>query len=393
MTFELNRHNKFVLLVVFLVVSAVSSRAIPFLTPWGADLQNLHAYQKCAVGQSPYLIDGTVCGDLLGRSLYYPPLLFHSFRWLRGLSLETAAQIWATLLVIAFTLVPFVWMRMTRQASPDERRWELPVFVGLLLLQYPSVFSLERGGTDVGPLLLGTLGAWFIWRDRFFLGGLVFGLATAYKLYPVFSCLVIGLGLLLAWLPERGRGKPAWLRFGGGAAFGFFGVGLIFFRDSLIFFRDTLPGFAEIVTKPMVINHSIFNFVKSYTGFGWVVAALVLMVWSWAAARAFTRNEPVLALAGALAISTYFSGTCYDYNLVTAYPLLVLLFMRARALESWGLFALTLFSVVGERQLFVDQANALLNPYTHFALGLGMLIAVAITVAVPPEKQTTPLPP
>ena len=96
-----------------------------------------------------------------------------------------------------------------------------------------------------------------------------------------------------------------------------------------------------------------------------------------------------MAAAGSLALSTYFAGISFDYNLVTTYPLLVLLFMRARALDNWGLFAVALSSVIADRQLFADPAGLLFNPYTHFALEFGVLIVTAVTVAQPPELQAS----
>ena len=62
--------------------------------PWGADMQNVHAFQQCVHGQSPYLVDAKACGDIWSRPFYYPPFLFACFRWVRPLTLETTMRIW-----------------------------------------------------------------------------------------------------------------------------------------------------------------------------------------------------------------------------------------------------------------------------------------------------------
>src|ERR1700738_2221710 len=98
----LERRTKFQLLVGFLVLCAASVQSMPLLQPWGADLHNLHVYQKCAGDQSPYPIDGPACGDLWGTPMIYPPFLYHSFRWLRSLTLERAMHIWTTFVFVAF---------------------------------------------------------------------------------------------------------------------------------------------------------------------------------------------------------------------------------------------------------------------------------------------------
>ena len=54
---DIDARTKFLLLVAFMVTCVASVSAIPFLMPWGADMQNVHAFQQCVHGQSPYLVD------------------------------------------------------------------------------------------------------------------------------------------------------------------------------------------------------------------------------------------------------------------------------------------------------------------------------------------------
>src|SRR6478609_4612244 len=100
--FPLDGRAKFLLLVGFLIASLAALSTVPFMLPWGADLQNVHAFVRCADGKSPYLIDGALCGDLWGRAFYYPPFLFHFFFWMRRLTLEATMHIWTVFLYLAF---------------------------------------------------------------------------------------------------------------------------------------------------------------------------------------------------------------------------------------------------------------------------------------------------
>jgi len=121
--FPLDRRTKFLLLVAFLVASMAALPSLPFMLPWGADLQNVHAYVRCAHGKSPYLIGGAECGDLWGRPFYYPPFLFHFFFWIRRLKFEATMHIWTVCLYVGFTAVFYIWIRqIVREPFAKEDR-------------------------------------------------------------------------------------------------------------------------------------------------------------------------------------------------------------------------------------------------------------------------------
>lgn len=99
-----------------------------------------------------------------------------------------------------------------------------------------------------------------------------------------------------------------------------------------------LPAFADRGSTLSITNHV----VRALPLNPFVVAsisAVLLLSWLVAAWVGMDR-EPLLIFAGALAISTYFSSTSWDYNLITAYPLLLLVAARAVAKDgnlSWKL--------------------------------------------------------
>ena len=384
--FRLDRRAKFLLLVGFLVASLAALPSLPFLHPWGADLQNVHAYVRCAHSKSPYLIGGGQCGDLWGRPFYYPPFLFHFFFWMRRLTLETTMYVWTVSLYLAFAAIFYVWTcRIVGEpfAKGDGDRHEVPVFCVLLLFQYPFVFAVERGNTDTVAIVFYTLAAFWFVRRRLWLAGASAGLAVGFRLYPAFAVMVLTVALLLA-VRSKARSIPrwGWLRFGGGAL-GAFGATLLAFpKDSLLYFRNVLPGFAKTFTFACEFSHSVPTYVgPEYPAFAVLIAIALLGLWAWASARAIARGEEWWALAGALAVSTYSQRTSWDYNLITVYPLLVLLFLRARRTDRWALLAFGVFTIVGDRRLFTFPNAHLLTPQLQLGLELAFLVITALVVA------------
>jgi hypothetical protein len=93
-------------------------------------------------------------------------------------------------------------------------------------------------------------------------------------------------------------------------------------------------------------------------------------------------------MAGLLAMSTYFGGIANDYALITTYPLLMLLLIRARTTGRYGLLALGLIAIVGDRAFFAAKDAHILTPGLHLALQVAWLVLVAIEVGA--RWQTGP---
>jgi len=111
------------------------------------------------------------------------------------------------------------------------------------------------------------------------------------------------------------------------------------------------------------------------------MAIALLALWAWAGARAIARGEDWWALAGALAVSTYNQRTSWDYNLITVYPLLVLLLLRARRTNRWALLAFGVFTIAGDRRLFTFPNAHFLTYQLQLALELAFLAVTALVVA------------
>jgi hypothetical protein len=295
-------------------------------------------------------------------------------------------HIWTACLCLAFGAILYVWARLiVRAPSAKEAgdRHEVPVFCVLLLFQYPFVFALERGNTDTVAIVFYTFAAFWFVRRRLSLAGAAAGLAAGFRLYPALAVMVVTAALLLA---ERSKArhivKWGWLRFGGGAL-GAFGATLLAFpKDSLIYFRDVLPAYAKGFTPSCEFSHSVPTFVGTeYPAFAALIAIGLLALWAWASARAIARGEDWWALAGALAVSTYNQRTSWDYNLITVYPLLLLLFLRARRTDRWALMAFGVFTIAGDRRLFTFPNAHLFTPRLQLALELAFLAIAALVIA------------
>ena len=383
---EVMPSNKFLLIVALLVVSLASLRNVPFAEPWGIDLMNLVLYHHCADGKSPYSIPGAACGDPFGRGMYYPPVLFWSFAWTRSLSLVKAMQIWSVVQLLAFAAVFYVWVRKivgVRAGAPDTRTREWVIFGALLLLQFPVAFALERGGSDVWAVAFVTLAGVALVRQHYALAGVALGIATAYKLYPAFTCAVVVMGVMIAdWSrPLRSRERWRFVLVGASAVATFVLLSLVLYSESKLYFTKVLPAFSGTALMPGTIGHSLGALTSGYPRFGALLMGSLIALWGWAAGQAFKRADFAAGVAGALAISTYSQKMSWDYNLVTTYPLLMLMFLRAQKDQRWVILALGLIAIVGEREIYGTPGMGFLTPHLRILLQVAFLVLSAIVIA------------
>ena len=282
--------------------------------------------------------------------MLYPPPLLHSFFWLRGLTLESAIYRWCSFVVVACLGCLWAWRRMIPAHRRDSADW-VPVAFGLLLLfQFPMVFELERGNTDICPILGWTAAAFFICRNRLKLAGLAAGLAAAYKLYPAIPCAAVVLGMFWASFGANRFRKANFLRFGVPAILSFAAAQAMFYREAIWYFSRVFPDFAHERSDDPSFSHSIPATCGIHDTFSSLVCLALFGTWTWACRRGL-RQQPALTMAGLLAMSTYFGGIANDYALITTYPLLMLLLIRARTTGRYGLLALGLIAIVGDHTI------------------------------------------
>ena len=296
---------------------------IPFYKPfWGLDFQNIHAFHTCPAARNLgiYVPSGAACGDALGRRLFYPPLLFHGFSWVRLFAFRDAAMVWAGASVALMIVVGGVWVWLDGQL---RRGWKLIALISfwlLLLTQFPFVFAIERGNNDIVPVVLWTVAATFFTWSRYGLAGGAAGLAIAAKVYPLLALAVVVAGAIrMNW--------RVFAKFALGAVVGGLLASALWPGETIRYLTVVLPSFSDQISELLVYSHPLRALPAPFAiGLG------ALLLGSWAAAS-WRRlgEERLLIFAGALAISTYCSSVSWDYNLITAYPLLLL--VAARALE------------------------------------------------------------
>ena len=356
-----------VLLAAVLIVGMFSIRLLPVYEPlWGLDFQNVHAYQTCSqvADEGLYEVSGATCGDEKGRSFVYPPTLFHLFGWVAPFTFDTAVVIWDVAIVIMMLGVGGVWLWLERYTTTGWKRVTLAVFWLALMAQFPFAFALERGNNDIIPLVLWTATTVLLVRKRDSMAGGFAGFAIAAKVYPAIAAGIAGIGLLrkrwnsLARFVIAGCGVLAL-------------TALLWWDQTLRYLSVVLPSFMSRAPDAFVYSHTLSTLhLPSFVTLGLSLGLLC----SWAVLAWYRFGDaPLLILAGALAISTYFSSTSWDYNLITTYPLLLVL--TGRALTPGGRFEWKVASFVAV--LVIVAGRGLFTPSGQVLAQVGTLIGIA----------------
>lgn len=312
-----------VLLGFLLLVGLFSLRLVPVYEPlWGLDFQNVYVFQTCEEAQKEgvYSVSGEVCGDDLDRPFRYPPAVLRAFSWVGWFTFAQAVAIWDVAMLIAMFAVGMAWLWFDRRANSGWRSAALVAFWLLLMAQFPFAFGFERGGNDIVPVVLWTgVAGLFLWRRYLFSGGFA-GLAIAFKIYPAVAAVLVVVGLI------RFRGRVLMQFTTAGVAGGLL-ASVFWWDDTVLYVTNILPATARVTPTLSTISHPLLSLHLPAL----VVSGIVLTFFgSWAIASwRRLQHDPILVLAGVLAVSTYYSSISWDYNLITTYPLLLVVTARA----------------------------------------------------------------
>ncbi len=337
--------------VVALWLGLANVPSMPYWDRAGLDVQNLYAFHNCpgqkmADGESNtfvwselvYQTPGEICGDWGKRPMLYPPPLFHSFSWAQGLSVKAVISAWMATLAACMCLAFIVWalaiqINQSRFAVSAKKTFDLStfgsgfplvwmLFWGILLIQAPFVFELERANSNAPLVLLVGLGAVSFAKERYAVSGIILGSAAFLKLYPAFVVVVALSGV--AGIAFRTRSWRALLQFVGGGACAAALLVLPFFSQWWVYLIEVLPAFSGESSGLRHFSHSLTGFTEYAVWLPAVLRTALLATWL-PVAFMLSSRAPSFIIAGGLAVSTYFAGTSYDYNLVTVYPILLLL--------------------------------------------------------------------
>ncbi len=328
---------KWLFLFFLLVVSLFSYKVIPFYSAFpdysfGYDFWNLYKFQNCIHANNPYIVPPGSCGD--ERGMVYPPAIFWTYQWVKGLSFPTALWIWLSFVLLSLVASSLYWLE-----RPRQRFW---IFIPLVIFQYPGFYTFERGNNDIYPVLLWSICSFFYLRGWVFQAGLLAGLAVAMKIYPVIAVSVFVLGGVFYFLKNRKKPwsgqillRQDWLRFGLGCVLMFLVVFAITWEQSLPYFFKILPKWSTQEHGRHVSIHSFWS-IQGHPR--WITLVLIfLLVKKWKNFLIHLYKEDIVFLfALSLGVSTYIQKISNDYNLITLYPLFFLMLSRLLSKEMKG---------------------------------------------------------
>lgn len=281
-----------------------------------------------------------ICFD--ERAMVYPPVVLHSFKWVQGMPYKDALSIWVVIIFISSLASCWIWIRNR------DYFWGSYIVLGLLMFQFPMGFALERANNDVIVLALGSLAYACFCKNRLFLTGLLLGGATAYKVYPAVTTVVIFLGLTQLNYQKVNLStlKKSIVKYRG-AIFGFI-IGtflpiLLFLQDYADWYNNVLPHFMGIKHSPHYTNH---NFqINRMPEVGLLVGLLVLFLWIKKIRKFEDEAKLPILFSFALAIGNYFPGTSNDYNLICSIPFILMLVRYSSQIRDKVIFGMMVGAV------------------------------------------------
>ena len=373
----LTERNFQIFLLTYFLLAPLSYHLLPFVGLYGTDLGMQYYYNKCALlspnAENLFRLTGEMCSDPSNGRYAYPVLIFRLFSFANFFkSFQSLYYFWTALISITIISAPYLWMK-----KRNKKFW-FYLGIGIIsLLQAPSFYALERGGTDITFLIPWIFATYFGLKEKWILAGVMMAIAALFKLYPVMALMPI---LLALFLDTSDKNKINFFKCG--LAIGLT-VLIIFLLDWHLwktFVFEILPKETKYGIGTNAIGHSLIGpFPKFF------VYLLMIVFWI-LYAKVFNlghRSYKKLTFAGVLAMSTFYTSHSFDYNLITAFPFIYLCFelyfdsespMKNNQQLMWSILLLS-FTILG-------PGNYIFGAF-HFIVRIKLLLELLAFLLVP----------
>lgn len=365
-------------LFLYLILAPISYHLLPYMGFYGADVSMQYYYTHCSAlaehSANLFQLTGEMCNNANNSHYAYPVLIFRFFSFTKLFSsFELFYYFWTALIALTILSAPFLWLK--------KRSAVFYFGIGILsLIQAPSFYAMERGGTDIAFLIPWMIAAYFGLKDKWIIAAIFMALAAFLKLYPAMAIMPILIGL---FLDNDDKYKTKFFKCGISMTI----VVLIVFALDWdlwkIFLFDVLPVETKHHIGTNAIGHSLIGpFSKAFV---YPVMIILWVLYAKVFALKKTWNKK-FAFAGVLAMSTYFNNHSFDYNLITAFPFIYLCFelyfdkespLRGDPKIMWGVLLLC-FTILGPANYIFSHSKYIIRFKLLIELIAFFLIPIAI---------------
>lgn len=309
--------NYQILIFIYILMAPLSYHLLPYMGVYGSDLLMQFYFNNCSAlshgANNLYDLAGSMCNDAHNLYYAYPVLIFRFFSYAKLFNLhESFYYIWCGAIILTLLFQPFIWLK-----NKGPKFYKYYFAFGLIsLIQAPSFFALERGGTDIIFIIPWTMAMFFGLKDLWIFSGIFMAIAALLKIYPVMAIAPIIFGLFLTE-----KNKVNFLK----CALAIIATVIIAFAFDWdlwkIFVFEILPREAKLTIGTNTIGHSLIGPFSKFFVYPLMIGFWILF------ARLFAiknNHYKKIAFAGTLALSTYFNGHSFDYNLIAVFPFIYL---------------------------------------------------------------------
>jgi Glycosyltransferase family 87 len=352
---KIKKSYQILCIFLLLIIGMPAYIGIPFYTWRGLDFYYWWIYHNCAgvnLSSVPYpdTIGSINCGDPSNRPMLGAPPAYWAYSWLRFISFASAEKIWEGLIVLSVSLAMLIVYR--RSELNFRKPISVLLFSALLMCQFSMQFQLERGNNDFLLLLFIMVAAVFFLENRNVLSGIAIGLAALSKPTGAVASIIFIGGLLYSPLSTRNVPKiKDYLKLAATVLLTVVLPLAASWSDSKYYLINILSYTANMRADLNYYFHHIQGVAPNSAATWFGMSFILVLAWVIAIARNIETNS-LFGFSGALAICTYFGGSSADYSLITVFPLLLWMFLRAQTNQEWLILGVGLILLVVSQMIY-----------------------------------------